>query len=169
MSAIEASPTQPLNSEEQEQLRQTVEMFEVITQANPHDSQSMEILKEAFFKLGQVPEGLAVSRRLADTHMELGQFSGALLEYEFILQHEPENPEIIAALGQVEDRLRGSLAEAEKAAGNDASGINLDFRSVVTEGGNLMATTATQSANRVSGLRGCSRSRGAAGKCGRWE
>jgi tetratricopeptide (TPR) repeat protein len=151
MPAIEASPTQPLPSEEQEQLQQTVEMFEVITQANPQDAQSMEILKEAYFKLGQRTEGLAVARRLADAHMELGQFSGALLEYEFILQHDPDNSEIIAALGQVEERLRASHAEAQ--AGGDAGSINLDFRSVVTDGGNLMATKMTQSAERVS-LRG---------------
>lgn len=151
MPAIEASPTQPLTTEEQEQLQQTVEMFEVITQANPQDAQSMEILKEAHFKLGQRAEGLAVARRLADAHMELGQYSGALLEYEFILQHDPDNAEIVAALGQVEERLRASHAEAH--AGADASSINLDFRSVVTEGGNLMATKMTQSAERIS-LRG---------------
>ncbi|MEO6789187.1 MAG: hypothetical protein ABI318_23940, partial [Chthoniobacteraceae bacterium] len=153
MPTIEASPTQPLTSEEQEQLQQTIEMFEVITQANPHDAQSMEILKEAYFKLGQTKEGLGVSRRLADVHMELGQYSGALLEYEFLLQHEPDNAEIIAALGQVEERLRASQADAQKSAGADAGAINLDFRSVVTEGGNLMATKKTLSAERVS-LRG---------------
>jgi tetratricopeptide (TPR) repeat protein len=153
MPAIEASPTQPLTTEEQEQLQQTVEMFEVITQANPQDAQSMEILKEAYFKLGQRTEGLVVARRLAEAHMELGQFSGALLEYEFILQNDPENSEIIAALGQVEERLRASQAEAQTAAGGDANSINLDFRSVVVDGGNLMATKMTQSAERVS-LRG---------------
>ena len=155
MPTIEESPSAPLTAEEREQLQQTVEMFEVITQANPQDSHSMEILKEAYFMLGQRAEGLAVAKRLADAHMELGQYSGALLEYEFILQHEPENPEIIAALGRVEERLRASQAEAEKSAGAGGA-INLDFRSVVAEGGNLMATQATQAtqaADRVS-LRG---------------
>jgi hypothetical protein len=153
MPTIEASPTPTLTSEEQEQLQQTIEMFEVITQANPQDAQSMEILKEAYFKLGQTKEGLGVARRLADVHMELGQFSGAMLEYELLLQHEPENAEIIAALGQVEDRLRSSQADVEKAAASDGGAINLDFRSVVTDGGNLMATKKTMSADRVS-LRG---------------
>jgi len=150
MLTIEASPVQPLPTEEQEQLQQTVEMFEVITQANPQDTQSMEILKEAYFKLGQIKEALAVTRRLADAHMELGQYSGAVLEYEYILQHDPENSEIITALGQVEDRLRASQADAQKNSGGDASSINLDFRSVVVEGSNLIATKKTQSAERIS-------------------
>src|SRR2546425_11192780 len=81
----ETSPAQPLSSEEQEQLQQTVEMFEVITQANPQDTQSLEILKEAFGKLGKQPEALAVARKLGDAHMELGEYSSALLEYEYIL------------------------------------------------------------------------------------
>jgi tetratricopeptide (TPR) repeat protein len=150
MPTLEASQAPTLTSEEQEQLRQTIEMFEVITQANPQDTQSMEILKEAYFKLGQSAEGLAISRRLADTHMELSQYSGALLEYEYILQHDPENTEVIAALGQVEERLRASQAEALKNGGGDASAINLDFRSVVTEGGNLIATKKTLSSERIT-------------------
>ena len=150
MPTQEASPGPTLTSEEQEQLQQTVEMFEVITQANPQDTQSMEILKEAYFKLGKLPDGLAISRRLADTHMELSQYSGALLEYEYILQHDPENTDVIAALGQVEERLRASQAEAMQGAGGDASSINLDFRSVVTDGGNLIATKKTLSSERIS-------------------
>ena len=153
MPTIEASPVQPLSAEEQEQLQQTIEMFDVITQANPQDTQSLEILKEAYFKLGNAKEGVAVSRKLADTYMELNQFSGALLEYEFILQHQPENVEVIAAFELVEERLRASQSEAQKAGGGDSSAISLDFRSVVTEGGSLIATNKTQSAERVS-LRG---------------
>ena len=41
---------------EEAQLIQTVEMFEVITQSQPQDYQSLEILKEAYAKLGQVQE-----------------------------------------------------------------------------------------------------------------
>jgi tetratricopeptide (TPR) repeat protein len=149
----ETSPAQQLPSEEQEQLQQTVEMFEVITQANPQDTQSLEILKEAYAKLGKQKEALAVARRLADSHMELGQFSSAILEYEYILQAEPDNTEIISALGEVEQRLQASQVEAQKGDGRSPAEISLDFRSVVTEGGNLMATKMTQTAERVS-LRG---------------
>jgi len=148
----ETSPAQPLSSEEQEQLQQTVEMFEVITQANPQDTQSLEILKEAFGKLGKQPEALGVARRLGDAHMELGEYSSALLEYEYILHRDPGNADIIAVLGEIQQRLQATAAE-QKPAANAKAGIDVDFRSVVAEGGNLMATKNTQSAERVS-LRG---------------
>ena len=140
------STAQPLSTEEQEQIRQTIEMFEVITQANPQDTQSMEILKEAYFKLGKQSESLGVGRRLADTYMELGQYSSALLEYEGILQKEPDNAEIIAALGEVEQRLH-SLQTAGQPQGD---AIALDFRSVVQDGGNLITTKKTQAKERMN-------------------
>jgi tetratricopeptide (TPR) repeat protein len=149
----EISPAQTLSSEEQEQLQQTVEMFEVITQANPQDIQSMEILKEAYAKLGKKTEALGVARRLADSHVEMSQFSSALLEYEYILEHDPENKEIIAALGEVEKRLQAIQSEVQQDGGSGEIGINLDFRSVVTGGGSLIATKSTQAAERVA-LRG---------------
>lgn len=150
MPTIDANPVQTLSAEEQEQLQQTIEMFDVITQANPQDTQSLEILKEAYFKLGRTKEGMDVSRRLADTYVQLNQFSGALLEYEAILQNEPDNLEVVAALSGVEEKLRASQAEAEAAGGGDSGAINLDFRSMVTEGGNLIATNRTQSAERIT-------------------
>ncbi len=136
----------PLSAEEQEQMRQTIEMFEVITQANPQDTQSLEILKEAHAKIGDQTTSLIVSRRLADAYMDLGQYASALLEYEGILQKEPDNAEIIAALGEVEARLQ-AVQTANSANG---AGIALDFRSVVQEGGNLIATKKTQSSERIS-------------------
>jgi tetratricopeptide (TPR) repeat protein len=145
----ETRPAQTLPLEEQEQLQQTIEMFEVITQANPQDTQSLEILKEAYGKLGKQSEAMVVARKLADAHMELGQFSSALLEYEQILQGDPGNTEIIAALGQVEQRLQANV-QAEKANGKVGTEISLDFRGVVTDGGNLMATKNTQTNERVS-------------------
>ena len=66
-----------LSSEEQEQILQTIEMFEVITQANPQDTQSLEILKEAHAKMGDQTISLVVSRRLADAYMDLGQYASA--------------------------------------------------------------------------------------------
>jgi hypothetical protein len=133
--------------EEQEQIRQTIEMFEVITQANPQDTQSMEILKEAYSKLGQQKDSITIGRRLADTYMELGQYSSALLEYEGILQKEPDNADIIAALGEVEQRLHGLQAAAQ----SSTEPIALDFRSVVQDGGNLMATKKTVATAPMSG------------------
>ena len=40
-----------LTTSEEAQLAQTIEMFEVITQSQPYDYQSLEILKEAYSKL----------------------------------------------------------------------------------------------------------------------
>src|SRR5258708_8183498 len=82
----------PISQEEQEQIRQTIEMFEVITQANPNDCQSLEILKDAYQRIGQLPEMLKVARQLAETYVQLGQFSSAMLEYEGILQRTPDDP-----------------------------------------------------------------------------
>ena len=80
-----ASPS-PVSTEEREQIVQTIEMFEVITQANPQDCQSMEILKDAYQRVGRDQDFLIIARRLADTYVEIGQYSAAMLEYEGILQ-----------------------------------------------------------------------------------
>ena len=142
-----ASPSQ-ISSEEKEQIAQTIEMFEVITQANPQDCQSMEILKDAYQRVGRDAEYLVVSRKLADTYVEIGQFSAAMLEYEGILKKAPDNPEIIAALGEVEEKLQksGQLKPAKTLPpGTIAApaGIDLDFRAAVSDSGTLMATAAT--------------------------
>src|SRR3954447_7547261 len=78
-----------LSSEEQEQLQQTIEMFEVIVQASPQDCQSLEILKDAYNRLGRQADAMATTRKLADTYRDMGQFSQAFLEYEWLLQKDP--------------------------------------------------------------------------------
>ena len=80
---------------------------------------------------------MAIARRLGDSYLELGQFSSALIEYEGILQKQPDNAEIIAALGEVEQRLQAQMKEAQ---GNSV--ISLDFGRV-TDGGNIMTTKKT--------------------------
>ena len=90
-----------ISQEEKEQVLQTIEMFDVIVQANPQDCQSMEILKDAYLRVGMKTEMLATARKLAATYAETTQFSAAMLEYEGILKHDPDNPEIMAALGEV--------------------------------------------------------------------
>lgn len=127
-----------LSPEEQEQLLQTIEMFEVIVQANPHDCQSLEILKDAYTRLGMKDQLMKVSRRMAQTFMELGQFATAILEYEQILRHEPDNPEIIAALGDCEERMHRATQPQSK--GQSASPGSLGS---TVEGGGLMTTSAT--------------------------
>lgn len=148
---LAANPSQ-ISSEEREQITQTIEMFEVITQANPQDCQSMEILKDAYQRVGRDQDYLAISRKLADTYVEVGQFSAAMLEYEGILQKMPDNPEIIAALSDVEEKLQKSgKLKPTPGSGMPPAGINLDFRAAVSDGGTLMATPATLRRNNASG------------------
>ncbi len=86
---------------EEAQLRQTIEMFEVITMEQPLDNQSLEILKEAYLKLGRTVDVVATSKRLASAYVQLGQLSSALLEYETILQSHPDDAEVAAAMAEI--------------------------------------------------------------------
>ncbi|MCW5556205.1 MAG: hypothetical protein KIS67_29155, partial [Verrucomicrobiae bacterium] len=72
--------TSTLNPGEEAQLAQTIEMFEVITQSQPHDYQSLEILKEAYSKLGRETELVNTAKRIAEAYVQMGQFSSAILE-----------------------------------------------------------------------------------------
>lgn len=102
-----------LNQSEETQLRQTIEMFEVITQSQPLDYQSLEILKEAYLKLGWEKEIQRTSNRIAQAYVQLGQLSSAILEYETILQRNPDDPEALAAMAQIENRANNLTSSAE--------------------------------------------------------
>ena len=93
-----------LTQSEEAQLAQTIEMFEVITQSQPHDYQSLEILKEAYSKLGREKDVISASKRIAEAYVQMGQFSSAILEYETILQRHPEDPDVQAALKEIESK-----------------------------------------------------------------
>src|SRR5882724_1674100 len=93
-----------LNPSEEAQLAQTIEMFEVITQSQPHDYQSLEILKEAYSKLGREKDVVGASKRIAQAYVQMGQLSSAILEYETILQRYPDDPDVLAALRQIESK-----------------------------------------------------------------
>ena len=79
-------------------------MFEVITQSQPHDYQSLEILKEAYSKLGREKDVISTSKRIAQAYVQMGQLSSAILEYETILQRYPDDPDVQAALQQIESK-----------------------------------------------------------------
>jgi hypothetical protein len=66
-----ATPT-ALNPGEEAQLQQTIEMFEVIVQSQPNDCQSLEILKEAYTKLGREEDVVITSKRIAQAYMQTG-------------------------------------------------------------------------------------------------
>src|SRR5437899_6331601 len=104
-----------LSSSEEAQLAQTIEMFEVITQSQPHDYQSLEILKEAYSKLGREKDVVNTSKRIAQAYVQMGQLSSAILEYETILQRYPDDPDVQAALKQIESKANSFPVEAPPA------------------------------------------------------
>lgn len=91
-----------LTPNEQGQLTQTIEMFEVITESQPLDYQSLEILKEAYLKLDRQTEAVRTSKRIAEAYLALGQLSSAILEYESILQRFPDDPDVQQSLTEIE-------------------------------------------------------------------
>ena len=97
-----------LSEEEHSQIVQTIEMFEVIIQTQPDDYQSLEILKEAYQKVGRTADSLKTSRRLAEAYFNVGSFNLAMQECEVILLKEPNAPEILAMLGDIETRLQAA-------------------------------------------------------------
>jgi MshEN domain len=79
-------------------------MFEVIVQSQPNDSQSLEILKEAYLKLGRETDVINTSKRIAQAYLQTGQLSSAILEFETVLQRRPDDVEVQKALKEIEDR-----------------------------------------------------------------
>ena len=96
--------TLALNPGEEAQLQQTIEMFEVIVQSQPNDCQSLEILKEAYSKLGREQDVIHTSKRIAQAYMQTGQLSSAILEFETVLQRRPDDAEVQAALREIENK-----------------------------------------------------------------
>jgi tetratricopeptide (TPR) repeat protein len=103
-----------LSEEEHSQIVQTIEMFEAITQTQSDDYQSLEILKEAYGKLGRHDEALRISQKLSEAYFSSGSFTLALQECEAILVKKPNAPEVLAMLGEIETRLQASGKEIAK-------------------------------------------------------
>ncbi len=101
-----------LSPSEEAQLAQTIEMFEVITQSQPQDYQSLEILKEAYSKLNREKDVIGTSKRIAQAYVQMGQLSSAILEYETILQRYPDDPDVQAALQQIESKANSFPVDA---------------------------------------------------------
>ena len=95
-----------LSEEEHSQIVQTIEMFEVITQTQPDDYQSLEILKDAYNKIGKADDSMRVSRKLAEAYFNAGSYTHAMQECEVILLKEPSAAETLAMLGEIETRLQ---------------------------------------------------------------
>jgi len=130
--------TAALNASEEAQLKQTIEMFEVIVQSQPNDCQSLEILKEAYTKLGREEEIVNTSKRIAQAYMQIGQLSSAILEYETVLQRRPNDADVQAALQQILDKTNNvaiqQITSPEPAATMpppDAMGLKKEARAQV--------------------------------------
>jgi tetratricopeptide (TPR) repeat protein len=110
-----------LNSGEAAQLQQTIEMFEVIVQSQPSDTQSLEILKEAYSKLGREDDVVNTSKRIAQAYLQQGQLSSAILEYETVLQRRPDDKDVRAALEQIESKANNASVQStpEASPGSD--------------------------------------------------
>jgi hypothetical protein len=104
-----------LNPGEEAQLQQTIEMFEVIVQSQPHDCQSLEILKEAYTKLGRESDVIKTSKRIAEAYTEMGQLSSAILEYETVLQRRPNDMDVQTALKRIEDKASNATSQSAAA------------------------------------------------------
>jgi hypothetical protein len=117
-----------LTPSEEAQLAQTVEMFEVITQSQPHDYQSLEILKEAYSKLGREPDVIGTSKRIAQAYVQMGQLSSAILEYETVLQRHPNDRDVQAALQEIESKANNFPLEtpAETAAKKSTDTVTIN-------------------------------------------
>lgn len=130
--------TATLNPDEEAQLTQTIEMFEVIVQSQPGDTQSLEILKEAYTKLGREEDVVSTSKRIAQAYLQQGQLSSAILEYETVLQHRPDDADVRTALKQIEDRAGGAVMEpsadsVSMTLGSDTAIMRRKARSAVAE------------------------------------
>ncbi|MFN2509610.1 MAG: hypothetical protein ABR589_12665 [Chthoniobacterales bacterium] len=125
-----------LSQEEHSQIVQTIEMFEVITQSQPSDYQSLEILKDAYQKIGQPEESLRISRKLTEAYFNVGSYTLAMQECEVILLKEPNAPEILAMLGEIEARLQAAGHSLVEGAGKNGLTAAPHLNSNgVTEGG----------------------------------
>ena len=110
-----------ISTSDEAQLTQTIEMFEVITQSQPQDYQSLEILREAYVKLGRDQDVIKTSKRIANAYVLMGQLSSAILEYESILQKHPEDPDATAALSEIETKARGLNSNASPTGASDTT------------------------------------------------
>jgi tetratricopeptide (TPR) repeat protein len=148
-------PSMKISPDEEEQILQTIEMFEVIAEANPHDCESLEILKDAYQRVGKTDASFAVARRLAQAFEDLNDLSSAAAEYQRLLKAQPNHPEILRALATIEKNLsspHAGLPSKESPQGNLVAkvAIDLSFQNAVADTGTLMTTASTLQATNKS-------------------
>jgi hypothetical protein len=94
--------------EDNREILQTIDMFEVITRTQPDDYQSLEILKEAYTKVGRQDDAFRTSRKIAEAYFNVGSYALAMQECEVLLMRDPNAPEVLAMLGEIETRLQAA-------------------------------------------------------------
>ncbi|MGF1655908.1 MAG: hypothetical protein ACFCU3_02910 [Verrucomicrobiales bacterium] len=102
-----------LTQEELQQLLDSIEMYEVVTQASPDDIHSLEILRESYDRLGRLDDVTRVTRKLIQALCHMEQFPQALQECEFALTLQPDAPDIIALQGELEQHLGSQPAQID--------------------------------------------------------
>ena len=128
-------------------------MFEAITQTQPEDYQSLEILREAYTKIGRHDDAHRTSRKLAEAYFNAGSYTLALHQCEMILTRDPNAPEILAMLGEIEQRLQASgQAIVDKDKSKATSG--LVSSSFTRNDGSLISPTAEGALIDVDPARG---------------
>ncbi len=130
-----------LNPGEEAQLQQTIEMFEVIVQSQPNDCQSLEILKEAYSKLGREADVINTSKRIAQAYVQTGQLSSAILEFETVLQRRPDDTEVQLALKEIESKAGN--------AGMESAGAEPAALTMATETAKPAVKKSVAAANEV--------------------
>jgi hypothetical protein len=78
-----------------------IETFEILTQSQPQDYQSLEILKEAYLKAGREHDAIKTSKRIAQAYILAGQLGSAIQAYEWVLQRCASDAEALAALARL--------------------------------------------------------------------
>jgi tetratricopeptide (TPR) repeat protein len=137
-----------ISPSDETQLTQTIEMFEVITQSQPQDYQSLEILREAYVKLGRDQDVINTSKRIANAYVLMGQLSSAILEYESILQKYPDDPDATAALSEIESKASGLNANAAAPSGENTEVVKAPPKPAArAKSGNTTHSTRKQPIN----------------------
>ncbi len=125
-----------LPANEQEQILQTIEMFEVIVQANPDDYQSLDLLREAYARLGRMGDARRVCLQKAEACLRLGQLQAAGEAIALVQSDDPHNEEaaylasLLAEKGYTPEQPKADLSEQPLQQDNP---IAFDFSSFANE------------------------------------
>lgn len=100
--------------------------LQICFRETPRDVETLSLLAKAFADLGQIQKTVYVYRELARVHQEEGRPGEAREIHRLVLQHQPDDPEALRALGLIDDAgLGGSLLPGLRGS---ASVVDFDLR-----------------------------------------